>query len=119
MSLVELKHSVMSNSLQPHGLYSPWHSPGQNTGVGNLSLLLGIFPTQGLNPGLPHFRWILYQLSHKDIPQNKDIQLFTKSFEYICDVLLFAEKRGGGMSKESLGPEYGNREVVCLGVGVT
>ena len=38
--------------LQPHGLYSPWNSPGQNTGVGSLSLLQGIFPTQGLNPGL-------------------------------------------------------------------
>ena len=45
-------HSVMSNSLQPHGLYSPWNSPGHNTGVGNLSLLQGIFPTQGSNPGL-------------------------------------------------------------------
>ena len=41
--------SVMSNSLWPHGLYSPWNSPGQNTGVGSLSLLQGIFPTQGSN----------------------------------------------------------------------
>ena len=47
-------HSVVSNSLQPHGLYSPWNSPGQNTGVGSLSLLQGIFPTEGLNPGLLH-----------------------------------------------------------------
>ena len=39
-------HSVMSNSLRPNGLYSPWNSPGQNTGVGSLSLLQGIFPTQ-------------------------------------------------------------------------
>ena len=38
--------SVMSNSFRPHGLYSPWDSPGQNTGVGSLSLLQGIFPTQ-------------------------------------------------------------------------
>ena len=37
----------------------------QNTGVGSLSLLLEIFPTQGSKPGLPHFRWILYQLNHK------------------------------------------------------
>ena len=41
---------------------------GQNTGVGSLSLLQGIFPTQGLNPGLLHCRWILYQLSHKGSP---------------------------------------------------
>ena len=52
----------------PHGLYSPWNSPGQNTGVGSLSLLQGIFPTQGLNPGLPHCRQILYQLNHKGSP---------------------------------------------------
>ena len=43
--------------------YSPLNSPGQNTGVGSLSLFQGIFPTQGLNPGLPHGRWILYQLN--------------------------------------------------------
>ena len=58
-------HSVVSDSLQPHGLYSPWNSSGQNTGVGSLSLFQGIFPTQGLNPGLPHCRRILYQLSHQ------------------------------------------------------
>ena len=46
-------------------LYSPWNSPSQNTGVGSLSSLQGIFPTQGSNPGLPHCRRILFQLSHK------------------------------------------------------
>ena len=51
--------------LWPHGLCSPWNSPGQNTGVGSLSLLQRIFPTQGSNPGLPHCRQILYQLSYK------------------------------------------------------
>ena len=91
----------MSNPLRPHGLYNPWNSSGQNTGVGSRSLLQGIFPTQGSNPGLSHCRRILYQLSHKEVPQNKDIQLFTKSFEHICDVLLFTEKRGGGCQKEA------------------
>ena len=61
-------HSVVSNSLQPHGLYSPWNSPDQNIGVGSLSLLQGIFPTQGSNPGLPHCRLILYPLSHRGSP---------------------------------------------------
>ena len=61
--------SIVSDSLQPHGLYSPWKSPGQNTGVGTCSLLQGIFPTQGLNPGLPHCRRILYQLNHQVIPR--------------------------------------------------
>ena len=48
-----------------HGLQSPCDSPGQNSGMGSLSLLQGIIPTQGLNPSLPHGRWMLYQLSHK------------------------------------------------------
>ena len=61
--------SVMSDSLRPSGLYSPWNSLGQNTGVGSLSLLQGIFPTQGLNTGVLHWRWILYQLSHKGSPR--------------------------------------------------
>ena len=61
--------SVVSDSLRPHGLYSPWNSPGQNTGVGSLSLLQDIFPTQGSNPGLLHCRQILYQLSHKGSPR--------------------------------------------------
>ena len=61
-------HSVMSDSLWPHGLQSPWNSPGQNTGVDSLFLLQGIFPTQGSNPGLLHCTWILYQVSHKGSP---------------------------------------------------
>ena len=44
----------------PMDLYSPWNSPGQNTGGGSLSLLQGIFPTQGSKPGPPHCRPILY-----------------------------------------------------------
>ena len=62
-------HSVMSDTVWPHGLYSPYNSPGQNTGVGSLSLLQGVFPTQGSNPGLPHCRQILYQLSHQRSPR--------------------------------------------------
>ena len=61
-------HSVMSDSLRPHGLYSPWNSPGQNTGVGSLSLLQGIFPTQGSNPGL-----LDYQLNHQGSPETLEI----------------------------------------------
>ena len=62
-------HSIVSDSLQPHGLYSPWNSPGQKSGVGSLSLLQGVFPTQGSNPGLLHCRQILYQPSHKGSPR--------------------------------------------------
>ena len=63
-----LSYSVKSDSLRPHGLYGPWNSPGQNTGVGNHSLLQRIFPTQGLYPDFPHCRQILYQLSHQGYP---------------------------------------------------
>ena len=62
------KKRVIPDSSQPCGLYSPWNSPGQNTGVGSLFLLQGVFPTQGSNPGLPHCRQTLYQLSHKGSP---------------------------------------------------
>ena len=60
--------SVMSDSLWPHGLYSPWNSPGQNTGVGSLSPFQGTFPTQGSNWGFLHCRQILYQLSYWESP---------------------------------------------------
>ena len=56
-------------SLSHVWLHCSWMSPGQNTGVGNLSLLQGIFPTQGLNPSLQHCRQILYQLSHQGSPR--------------------------------------------------
>ena len=46
-------------------LLCQWDSPGQNTGVGCCFLFQGMFPTQGLNPGLPHCGWILYHLSHQ------------------------------------------------------
>ena len=67
---LEVSRSFVSDTLWPHGLYSPWNSLGQNAGVGSLSLLQGIFPTQRLNPGLPHSRWILYQLSRKGDGDN-------------------------------------------------
>ena len=71
---------VMSYSLQPCGLCSPWNSPGQNTGVGNLFLLQGIFPTRESNQGLLHCRWILYQLSYQGSPCiYKEIKTFTST----------------------------------------
>ena len=66
---MKVKVTQLCPTLLPHGLYSPWNSPGQNTGVGSLSLFQGIFPTQGSNSGLPHCRWILYQLNHKESPR--------------------------------------------------
>ena len=67
----------MSDSWQPHGLYSPWNSPGQNTGVGSLSLLQGIFPTQGSILGLPRCGRILYQLRHSVLVIN-----------FVCELII-------------------------------
>ena len=66
-----VNHSVVSDSLRPHGLQParllcPWNSPGKNPGVRSHSLLQGTFPTQGSNPGLLHWRQILYYLSHQE-----------------------------------------------------
>ena len=63
--------SAVSDSLWPHGLYSP--------GDSSLSLLQGIFPTQESNPGLQHCRWILYQLSHKRSPRIVEWVAYTFS----------------------------------------
>ena len=73
ISSVQFSHSVVSDSLQPHGLQpvrllSPWDSPGKNIGVGFHFLLQGIFLTQGLNPSLLDCRQTLYQLSYKVSP---------------------------------------------------
>ena len=65
--------SVVSDSLWHHGLYSPWNSLGQNTGVGSLSLLHRIFPTQGSNPGILHCRQTLHCLSHQGSPYQLGI----------------------------------------------
>ena len=73
---VSESRSVVSDSLWPHGLYSSWNSPGQNTGEGSHYLLQGIFPNQGWNSGLSHCRRILYQLSLKGTPSNMNKNLF-------------------------------------------
>ena len=68
-----LSHSVMSDSLQPHGCSPPGSSihgdsPGKNAGVDRHCLLLGDLPNPGIEPRSPYCRRILYQLSHKGSP---------------------------------------------------
>ena len=77
----------MSDSLQPHELYSPWNSPGQNTGVGSLSLLQGTSPTQGSNSGLTHCRWILYQWAPWESQNCSSVQfsLVTQLCPTLCN----------------------------------
>ena len=75
--------SSRHHGLQPTRLLCPWDFPGKDTAVGCHFLLPGIFPTQGSNSGLLHFRQILYQLSYKGIPTfyrkqvNKNCQCIT------------------------------------------
>ena len=67
---MKVKVAQLCPTLRPLGIYSPWNSLGQNTGVGSLSVFHGLFPTQGSNPGLPHCMQILYQLSHKETQEH-------------------------------------------------
>ena len=98
-----LRHSVVSDSLQSHGLQPasllcPWDSPGKNTGVGIHSLLQGIFPAQGSNLGLLHCRQILNHLSHQgsnslsiyiQIDRQTDRYFFKVSYMIIAHYHLF------------------------------
>ena len=89
-------HLVVSDFLRPHCLYSPWNPPGQNTGVGSLSLLQGIFPTRGFNPGLVHDKWILYLLSLKGPSslwkwKTKRIFLLLRTFDLVQDFLTWSQ----------------------------
>ena len=96
-------HSVVSNSLQPHGLYSPWNSSGQNTGVSRLSLPQGISPTQGSNLGLPHslpdgfftsWATILYKFSKSEIIfllRNFTSINYSHALKYVCMSILLIE----------------------------
>ena len=85
-----VSRSIMSNSLWPHRLWPtrllcPWNSPDKNSGVGSHALLQGIFPTQGLNPCLPHCRQILYCLSHQGSPIY--MQTHSSSDSFLIEVI--------------------------------
>ena len=87
----------MSNSSRPHGLQStrllrPWDFPGKSTGVGCHFLLQRIFPTQGLNLGLPHCRQMLYRFSHQ-----------AKLFSNLC-YSLYIKEQNKYKIKSQLGP---------------
>ena len=127
----ELKAAQSGLSLQPRELYRPWNSPGQNTGVGSLSLLQGIFPTQGWNPDLPHCRWILLPAEPQGKPsgqmssaktfhflsiwksqlQLRDCWLFRKSDIRGC--LMFILKQSPSPGVFGLGG-FCRLEIICL-----
>ena len=84
-------HSIMSDSLGPHGLYSSWNSPGQNTGVGSLSLLQWIFLAQESNWRLLHCRGILYQLSYlrKELKNSLTGMIFTERLNVVFYIIIW------------------------------
>ena len=81
--------------LRPHGLCSPWNSPGQNTGVGSLSLLQGIFPQES-NQGLLHCRKILYQLSYEGSLDYKVTQFLSGTGKQMTKAIISAMKEREG-----------------------
>ena len=98
------------HGLSPTRLLSPWNFPGKSTGVGCHFLLQGIFPIQGLNPGLPHCRQTLYRLSHQGSPMivkrvGGELYLFTTA-QFKFDLLrlnfslhlFFLKKRQNNLS---------------------
>ena len=97
--------SVVSDSLQPHGLYSRLC-----IGVGSLSFLQGIFPTQGSNPGLPQCRQILHQLSYQGSP----VLIKDKTKQMALDFAMGrfpAESKAEGVWASS--PQYPPSKRVC------
>ena len=85
-----VSHLIMSDFLQPHRLqptraFCPWNSPGKNTRVGCYSLPQGTFLTQGLNPGLLHFRQILYCLRN----QGSILILISKIISFCIPTLYY------------------------------
>ena len=102
----------MSHSLRPQELYSPWNSPGQNTGVGSCSLRQGIFSTQGSDPGLPLCMRILYQLSYQVSPQFSSVQF---SCSVMSDSLQPHESQHASPPCSSQLPEFTQTHVHPVG----
>ena len=114
--VISVSHSVVSNSLQPHGLYSPWNSPGQNTGVGSLSLLQGIFPTQGVKPRSPAMQVDSLPAEPQGKPQNElliesILSTFWRKLYRICIISSF------NVSRHSPVPQFNTYLKFSLGAG--
>ena len=95
--LCEVKRKLFScvQLFATHGLYSPWISPGQNTRIGSLSLLQGIFPTQGSNPGI-QFRYLALQVdSLPALPPGKPENTGVGSLSLLQGIFLTQESNQG------------------------
>ena len=110
---LHVKVKVAQSCPTLYGLYSPWNSPGQSTGVGSLSLLQGIFPIQGLNPGLLLYGQILYQLSYEGSPtmhkQNENFKIKKKIIFKVPDRNHDAEEHNNWTKQFTEGVQYLNK----------
>ena len=108
---VYVSHSVLSDSMQPHGLWPtrllcPWDFPGRNTGVVCHFLLQGIFPIQGQNPGLLHCRWSLVlqadslQTKTQGSPKSPEhtVKLFSYMHKLMRNYCFFLGMSGGDLN---------------------
>ena len=87
--IVKVSHSVVSDSLWPHGLYSAWNFPGQNTRVGSLSLLHWIFPNQGSNQVSCIAGWLFTSWARREaLLHNKDSHYQMNQVDYMTLILL-------------------------------
>ena len=98
-SLRHVRHFCYSMDCSLARLLCPWNSPGKNTGVGCLSLLQGIFPTQGSNPHRLHWRMDSLPMSHMGSPlfHVNYLSLLPVSYPYSCHILYY----GFGLSRSS------------------
>ena len=113
MNYVCESHSVVSSSLWPHGLYSPWNSPGQNTGVGSLSLLQWIFPTQESNRGLQLSGKPINQLYFTKIKQSATflgVKLWESLWASLCFSLFISKNSHDNTSTCFMGMFWGLTE---------
>ena len=96
----------------PPGFSVHGDSPGKNTGVGCQAFLQGIFPTQRLNPGLPHYRRILYCLSNQGSPQVSGRKSQTdKNHQLWCCEQTFLQSTE--LKKNSVGVSSGEYDMCC------
>ena len=102
-------NSVVSSSLQPRGLYNSWISPGENSGVGSRSLVQGIFPTQGSNPGLQHCSQIFLPTEPGGQPWESEVHINMPEGERILPWSLFNSYREKTAHSDSAGYACVNR----------
>ena len=114
LSVLSVSRSLLPNSLWPHGLQltrllCPWDFPGNDTRVGCHFLLQEIFPTQGSNPGLLHYRQILHHWATREAPIDSNSIDFRLRLVLECRLL-----KKGSWKKSRVALLYSVWDCICL-----